>query len=307
MRDNDLPNEAQQRVVITAASAAYATEVLALVGSIRSNWPDHPPVIVYDLGLTDETISLLKRAGVTLRVVPEFCRHWRKHFTWKIWCCKHTPADTYLWLDAGVFVLRPAPEAFVAMDRLGYFVQLNGYRIRESACAALRRQFPELSFDRLLSINAGVHGFNTNYAAALLDEAWELCQREELMAADHPMGRHDQDLLSALLHKHFSPVVFLDHKLYAAHDGPAVVNEQRIWVHRRWMHPDDIQQVEQRLLSPDGPWIPRGPEESPPPSYWWRARVLLAKLRGRFPTESNAAYDGVRDAADGSTCEEPDE
>src|SRR5659263_346946 len=80
------------RMIVTAASAAFGSSLVALLGSLNLNWPDHPPIRVYDLGLERKTLETLSRHGVEVVPVPPFCPHWRKHFTWKIWCWNDAPA-----------------------------------------------------------------------------------------------------------------------------------------------------------------------------------------------------------------------
>ena len=52
-----------ERVIVTAASPSYEASALALIGSLNCNWPGHPPVVVYDLGMTDDTLSRLAAAA----------------------------------------------------------------------------------------------------------------------------------------------------------------------------------------------------------------------------------------------------
>ena len=115
----------KRRIIITAASAIYGSSLLAMIGSLDRNWPEHPPLIVYDIGLDTRTLDALKRHGIEVRLVPAFCPHWRLHFTWKIWCWHEAPADSVLWLDAGLTVLRPLDEVFTAIDAIGYFACPN--------------------------------------------------------------------------------------------------------------------------------------------------------------------------------------
>ena len=283
-----------EELIVTAASHAYSDLVLALVGSANANWPGHPRILVYDLGMAADAVALLDEAGVEVRRVPPFCPHWRRHFAWKIWCCCDAPANRYIWLDAGVYVLRPFPEAFVAVDLLGYYVQPNGFSLGQTACRPLREYFPDLKFDEISCINGGLHGLDKRKAAPLLEEAYRLCLEEKYLAADSPLGRHDQDLLSVLVHKHFAPVVFLDRHLYAEHAGPEQVHGQRVWVHRREMHPDDADYFRKCVLTPQSARLPsrvaRGRR-----SWIRELRVLVAKWRGRYPDETKMTYNGVRD------------
>jgi len=281
-------------LIITGASRAYSGHLLSLVGSANANWPGHPPIVVYDLGMDEETVSLLNKAGIEVRPVPAFCPHWRSHFAWKIWCLRDAPADRYIWLDAGIYVLRPFPDAFAAIQSLGYFVQPNGFSIRQTACRPVREYFANLGAGEILSINGGLHGFDKRKAAALLDEAFALCLDEQYLAADTPSGRHDQDLLSFLMYKHFAPVVFLDRHVYAEHAGPDQVPGQRVWVHRRESHPQDADYFRECVLTPK---LPRLPSRAPRARRSWvhELRVMVAKWRGRYPDETRVIYTGVRD------------
>lgn len=99
------PAPLRERLLLTAASEAYAPSLLALLGSLTLHWPSHPPVRVYDIGLAPSSRETLERHGVEVVAVPAFCPHWRRHFTWKPWCWADAPARDVLWIDAGVVVL----------------------------------------------------------------------------------------------------------------------------------------------------------------------------------------------------------
>jgi len=290
----------KQRLILTAASPAYEQSLLALLGSLNVNWPDHPPILVHDLGMGAKTLAVLDRANIEVRKVPEFCPHWRKHFTWKIWCCCNAPCETYVWIDAGICVLRPMPEAFLMADALGYFIQPNTLSLDVGVCQPLRehfgltpRQLPEM-----LGINAGIHGMNKTKARALLEEAMRLCLHEPYMAAQKPKDLHDQDLFSVLLYKHFSPLVFADRQLYDEdHGGPRAHSGQRVWVHRRGMLSEDMNYFIRHVDRPGQQHIPRTlpPGKEFSPSLLVRIRIRIAQWRGRCPLQPRRIYDGVRD------------
>ena len=64
-----------EELIVTAASHAYSDLVLALVGSANANWPEHPRILAYDLGMSADAVALLCEAGVEVRRVPPFCPH----------------------------------------------------------------------------------------------------------------------------------------------------------------------------------------------------------------------------------------
>jgi hypothetical protein len=78
-------------LVITAASRSYGPSLLALLGSLSLNWPDYAPVRAYDIGLDDESLDVLAQNEIEAVRVSPFCPHYRKHFTWKIWCLNASP------------------------------------------------------------------------------------------------------------------------------------------------------------------------------------------------------------------------
>ena len=112
---------ADSRLIISAASASYGPALLAMLGSIKLVWPAHPPILVYDLGLDQSTRAVLDAVGIPVRPVIPFVPHWRKHYTWKIWCWNDAPAENVFWLDAGLVLLAPLMEVFTAIERHGYF------------------------------------------------------------------------------------------------------------------------------------------------------------------------------------------
>lgn len=234
---------AEDRLIITGASAAFADSLLALLGSLNCNWPGHPPVRVYDIGLGPGTLDRLAGAGVDVVTVPEFCPHWRQHQTWKPWCWVDAPARHVLWLDAGVAVLAPLEHAFTAVERLGYLAIPNYHSLvdeaSEAACRAcgvtpdFRRGKP--------SIAAGVIGFSKRGPVlAALEECLAAALVEEHIAAAAPGHRHEQALIALLLHKHLGTLVLLDGTINGGWTGPAQVPGQRLWVHRRTMAPVDL-------------------------------------------------------------------
>ena len=291
----------ERELILTGASSAYESSLLAMVGSLNLNWPGHPRVLVYDLGMGSETLSRLSEADVEVRKVPEFCPHWRKHFAWKIWCCNDAPCEAYLWLDAGVCVLRPIDEALASITALGYFCPALNYPLRSTVCHPLRIACgltPE-DLDAMSSLNGGVHGFSKQSAGgALLSRAMELALNEENIRATEPLSRHDQAILSVLLYHYFQPVLFADFLTYSAYESPCQAHAQKVWHHRRRMLPEDQEHFAQHLSGGGAPYMPKPLPSPTKPSLVMRLRIQIARLRGRAPRSDRAGksiYDGVRD------------
>lgn len=291
----------EQRLVLTAASRVFEPSLLALIGSLNCNWPNHPRLLVYDLGMTSAALGKLEDAGIEVRTVPPFCPHWRKFFTWRMWCLKDCPAEAYLWLDAGTCVLRPFDEAFAAIDRLGYFCSSNHGPLRENTNLAIQRglDLKDAWLAETASINAGIHGLTKSAAGReLMEHAYALALDEDNMRPTAPLHRHDQPILTALLHKYFSPVVYADFKTYAGWESPRDVVNQKIWVHRKRMLEHDLEYFANYLDRPGPSRIPDPLPPSKKPTWLKRLRIKVARLRGRAPTGNRAGtviYDGVQD------------
>lgn len=280
-----------ERLIITAASAGYEQSLLALIGSLNCNWPDHPPVLVYNLGMSSQALELLHANGILLREVPPFVPHWREDYTWKIWCFRDAPARTYLWLDAGLCVFRPLDEAFCCAERLGYFaVSLYNHPVLPSVPPFLLKSIGLSIQDvsEMISISSGIHSIcKEGRGLLVLTEAFNLCQVHANLEATEPMHRHDQALLTLLLYKYFGSIVLSDYHVYAYHYpfGPGEVSRQKIWVHRRKMLPGDIAYFLQHLSGTGMIYRPVDYIRRKPISLLRRIRVLLAKARRRYPGE----------------------
>lgn len=286
----------ESELIITGASQSYEDSLLALLGSINLNWSGHPRVLVYDLGLSPEVISALNAAGIEVRKVPAFCPHWLQHFTWKIWCMYDAPCRNFLWLDAGVCILKPFDEAFAAIRSLGYFAPTNGWTLESGVCETLRLA---LDLDRnllneMLSITGCVFGLNKEgRGARLIEEAMQLALTEGNLRAMEPLHRHDQALLSLLLYRYFAPVVFADHIAYAGWMSPRQFALQKVWVHRRSLRPEDQKHFASHIGIGGNPYIPQ-PPLAPKLSNITRLRALLGKLY-RFKKPISQVYDGIRE------------
>jgi hypothetical protein len=285
------------RGIATAASQGYERALLALVGSLRCNWPDAPPVIAYDLGMSAEAVQRLRGAGVDVRPVPPFCEHWRRNYAWKFWCYRDVPAETYLWLDAGVVCLRPMPEAFACAEALGYFaVSLYNHPVAPSVPPALAGSLAlsAADMDDMISVSSGIHALHKRARAAeLVEEGYRLALDEDNLRAVRPEHRHDQAVLTLLLNKHFGPPVLADYHIYAHHDpdGPGHASRQRLWVHRRKLsHADTDYFIEHLRGGAPRRELSRIPDPGRG-SVLFRLRVAIAKLRGRYPGDGRVDID----------------
>lgn len=293
------------RLIVTAASAAYGPSLLALLGSLNCNWPSHPPVKVYDIGLDGATRRRLATFGITPEEVPPFCPHWRRHFTWKIWCLNHAPARDILWMDAGVAVLRPLEEAFLSIDRLGYFLISTYRQLGEQApspAVSSSGLHPDFGKDRL-TLAAGLMGLRKQGAGLkVLRDALRLALDEKNLAATEPEHRHDQALLSLLLYREYGHVLTADQRIYLNSASPAGEG-QKVWVHRRTIRAADAAFLARQTSPRDSAaYLPGVPNALPWPERLLRmARRIWRRLQ-RTDREIGI-YDGNREPASRDQCQ----
>lgn len=113
----------ENRSITTTTSNKFFPSVLNLIGSIKKNYPNHPPIYVWDLGLFPTfRAELAGIEGVTVVPIPSFVSFWRKCYTWKTHIFAHPFTDTTLYLDAGIIVYKPLDDYFVEIEQNGYIV-----------------------------------------------------------------------------------------------------------------------------------------------------------------------------------------
>jgi hypothetical protein len=292
-----------ERMIITAASAAFGPSLLALLGSLTLNWPDHPPIRIYDIGLDKVTLAELKRHQIDVVPVPPFCSHWRKHFAWKIWCWNDAPAREILWMDAGLVVLQPLGEIFDAIGQLGYFTVPTFHLLTENASVqACRGCGVDPSFRKeKLTLAGTVIGFKKEgLMDDLLKEALSIALVEENIASVEKTHRHDQMIISLLLYKHLGQVVMSDGIVYCGWLSPQQTPGQKVWVHRRALMEQDRAYLASKISSSGEPFMPGDPVADRPLRTCWKKifgtpeRLIRRAIRG--DRNRLEIYDGVRDS-----------
>ncbi len=284
-----------EQAIVTAASQRYQPQLLALIGSLNCNWPNHPPVVVYDIGLSAEVLCALRKAAIEVRQVPAFCQHWRKHYTWKPWCWNDAPAKSVLWLDAGCCVLRPMPEVFDTIESRGYFAIPNFYALeREASEAACDGCHVPASFRaNKVAVAGGVFGFRRGTPAERVVEiCLDVAMTERHIMAYTPEHRCDQALLSILLYREIDPLELCDGTMYAYGGLEAPRSEHAIWTARRNMNPQDLRYFREYLTG-SGPTY--HPSRSHKVALWYRVAWFLYSTLSRMSASNQSVFDGIRD------------
>jgi hypothetical protein len=294
----------EDRMIITAASENFAPSLLALLGSLNLNWPGHPPVRVYDIGLDDDTLRVLDDNGIEVVKVPAFCPHWRKHFTWKIWCWNDAPSREILWMDSGLVVLKPLDDVFYAIDNLGYFVVPTYHPLTANASEnACRGCGVDAGFrNEKITLAATFIGFKKEgQIQQILEEALSIALTEEYIASTEKMHRHDQAIISLLLYRELKSVLMSDGVVYCScvplsnsHESPG----QKVWVHRRAILPEDQACFASHITAPGGSYMPKDPQTGRRFRVMWKKvfglpeRYIRRLIKGQ-PIKDDP-YDGIR-------------
>lgn len=149
--------------LVTSASNKFFPSLINLLGSLHVNYPNHPDVYVYNLGLFP---TYRKELEIILWVhileIPHFVKHWRKCYTWKTYILNTPINKNNLYLDAGCQVMKPLDELFKKIDEQGYLAvsQGNSVSLRDITPNDYIEIF-DISNKTLSSevITAGIFGF----------------------------------------------------------------------------------------------------------------------------------------------------
>jgi hypothetical protein len=151
----------QTKALITSCSNKFFPSVINLLGSIKANYPNHPPIYVYDLGLFYTFRKELEMIdGVTVIPMPHFCPHWRACYTWKTYIFAHPLADLNFYIDAGCQVLKPLDEDFEIIEKDDYLLIDVGVTLSDMVPNDYRTIFEVPStLDAKPGFSAGIIGF----------------------------------------------------------------------------------------------------------------------------------------------------
>ena len=248
--------------IATACDAKYFNSVLNLIGSLQSNAGLDYQLYVYDLGISRwQRWALADLPNVKLAFVPAFTKYWKQCWSWKAWIWENTPADNFLYLDAGVEVLRPLQPFVEIIDKYGYaLISQSGkdhpHLLKDIAPTDLLEKY-KLN-EKFLSqpvIAAGIIGFNKSGAfyKKIVNKVYggikegdnlgwsrsEMDRNTGIHFMDNPplrdcrLFRHDQTVLSILVYKYQERLALQQLEKFAGYKTPQDHPEQVIWHHRR--------------------------------------------------------------------------
>jgi hypothetical protein len=154
------------KAIITSTSNKFFPSLLNLISSIKTNYPNHPQIYVYDLGLNFIFKKYLEKIdGVKVLEVPNFVSFWRSCYTWKTYIFNTPLAELNLYLDAGNQVLRELNDLFDKIETQGYLIVSAGDDVKNKDL--IPQEYLSLfnleeNFLKSGIITAGIFGFNKN-------------------------------------------------------------------------------------------------------------------------------------------------
>jgi hypothetical protein len=238
----------KSQALITSCSNKFFPSVINLLTSIKVNYPNHPPIYVYDLGLFYTFRKELEMIeGVTVIPMPHFCPHWRACYTWKTYIFAHPLADLNFYLDAGCQVLKPLDQDFKIIEDDDILLIDQGQTFADIVPKSYQEMFAlGNEFDDLTMIHAGIIGFKKTpttgeiftkiYAAAIAGlalgfspgDSWRNKGKDKnIFVRDCRLFRHDLTLVNIFFRKYWPHVTIQSLDIY--HGGLLNIPEQRIW------------------------------------------------------------------------------
>lgn len=114
-------------VLVAACDAKHAPFMFNAIASLDDVFPDRPPLIIYDIGLSlAQRLELAIWPNVSVRRVPPFVPHWRMNWSWKLYALTDSGYRYVLYLDlANLVVQRSLAPWLLAVQRHGYLLISN--------------------------------------------------------------------------------------------------------------------------------------------------------------------------------------
>ncbi len=257
----------ESKAIITSCSNKFFPSMINLLTSIKVNYPNHPPIYVYDLGLFYSFRRELEMInGVTVISMPHFCPHWRSCYTWKTYIFAHPLAELNFYIDAGCQVLRSLDEDFEIINKNNYHIIDVGVNLNDLIPDDYKILFSvPSSYNNIRGFSAGIFGFKKTttvsqmlektYAAAIAglsqgfspDNLWRNKGKDKNMFIRQcKFFRHDQSLLNLFFRLQFGSEPMVASSDYYDNKSKDTIHNQRIW-HCR-LQPKKLEYTDVELL-----------------------------------------------------------
>jgi len=240
--------------LVTASDAKYAPFLFNALSSIHTNFPDHPLVYVFDLGLNrSQRFELESIPWIRLKAIEKFVPHWKEGWSWKPYILTQVDERFVLYFDAANIVLyRSIALWFLAIKRHGFFGIANGQLLRDITPSDYWTMFaldPVICAGRP-TFGAGLFGFDGAGSAgnairkclSLTIDGWNLGRSDgeknplygKVPLRDCMCFRADQTLFNLAMVEYVGPDLLIrNEERYCGRGGPRDHANQYLWYARR--------------------------------------------------------------------------
>lgn len=211
------------KALITSCSNKFFPSMINLLGSIKVNYPNHPPIYIYDLGLFYTFRKELEMIeGVNVIDMPHFCPHWRACYTWKTYIFAHPVAELNFYIDAGCQVLKPLDEDFEFIEKNKLLLIDIETTIKDLVPTDYKVMFgADCDFDNEKTFNAGIIGFSNETKVNIFFKRAYNCAKAGLTLgfSENSMWRNKGKnksifIRDCLLFRHDQTIINLMYQLY---------------------------------------------------------------------------------------------
>jgi hypothetical protein len=241
-------------VIVAACDNKHMPYLVNALASMKARFPDHPPVLIHDIGLSGlNRAELAHWPGVRVVPVPAFVSHWRLNWSWKLHALVEAPARYVLYLDLANFVfLRSLSAWFLSVQRCGYLLLGNGQRLGDITPTDYwqRHDLSAADFAAAPTFGAGIVGFDRQSQAfnAIRQAHAGMLQGLNLgrsadepnrkykpaLVRDCPCFRADQTLLNLAFRQAFGQALCIRRvKRYGGQGGASDHTAQYLWYARQ--------------------------------------------------------------------------
>ncbi len=211
-----------EKAILTSCSNKFFPTVITLIASIKTVYPEHPTIVVYDLGILPlfrMELEMIKNVKVV--TVPAFCPHWKACYTWKPWIFVNPPARLNLYLDSGIQILKKLDSVFDLIEKDDYFAVGQNTSLASISPSEFRSIIKiDEKFYKETYVTAGLFGFKTDskitptlkdiYEASVAGlclgfspvESWRnKGKNKSVFVRDCPLFRFDTTVMSLLMRR----------------------------------------------------------------------------------------------------------
>lgn len=211
-----------KNIIVTTANSPYYRSLLTLINGIHTfgkNCVDK--IFVYDLGLDNEEINVLKKLknvevinypDYLINIHPKFLEP--KSYVYKVFCLENskTLGENVFWLDAGTTPINEMCHIFDIIESEHIFLVVDTHLIKNythSECIKIMSASDFELNDKMLS--AAVVGFKSNGKYnQMIKEAFDFSMIKGCVDGNQENHRHDQSVLSILATRYNCPKQDID-------------------------------------------------------------------------------------------------